>query len=156
MNRFPWNHHARRGLTLVELLAALVILSAVSAAGVSILRESTAAARRASLLLDAMAVLEQWEQETHAEKASVESTSTWLWTDAAGRHWRVREDQAEGPFAAAASLDGPGEESSAPIELNWREIVVEVALDEAAGGFEEALRRKKISRTPSEEPEEAP
>lgn len=117
----------RPGLTLVELLAAAVILSAMAAAAVSVQRDAATAAASARQRNQALDVLELWRS------ISVDQQSDWHWNDAQNAAWRVRiEPDSNGspePRRDAGDLES----------LPWESVIVE-RRDATVGDFIEALR----------------
>lgn len=89
-------NHGRKGMTLIELLAAVAILSAVAATGVRLLTESGAATTSAKLRIDAVAILDRWR----AMSTEPFDSDEWQWTDEFGRTWLVRAT--ESPSTAPA------------------------------------------------------
>lgn len=126
----------RKGLTLIELLAAVMILSAVAAAGVRLTTESRAAVHSVNLRLDAITALERWR----AESKNLGDPEEWRWTDGAGRHWRIRTfDAAPLPIDQALS-----------IPIRWREIEV---IADSGGAAPTVLTFQTIASVPEELPE---
>jgi len=79
----------RKGLTLLELLAAVIVFSMVAAAGVSVVREATSSGdawRHSSRALD---VLEEWRREHEQGASQDEVPIEWLTTEVSGVRWRV-------------------------------------------------------------------
>ncbi len=135
---------SRRGLTLIELLAATVILSMLAAAAVSVQRDASRAAARARLTEQAVDVVERWLGLPTAPHAPPDQREAgdWSGADERGRWWRIRVEAEVEPTDLTDdnpwSLDGP-----------WESIIVETATgpDEA---FVEALRlRRSAPPTPS-------
>lgn len=82
------------GLTLLELLTATLILSAIAASGAALLRDAGAARRRAELVHMAREAVERWEQRRLDDLAEggAAASNNWEWTDRRQRRWRVRPD----------------------------------------------------------------
>ncbi|MCA9280845.1 MAG: prepilin-type N-terminal cleavage/methylation domain-containing protein [Phycisphaeraceae bacterium] len=128
---------SHRGLTLVELLAAIVILSAMAAAAVSVQRDATSAARHAQHTNEALHVLDRWR----SLPVSSNQQDKWSWTDEDGVTWSVRIGTAGQDNANV----GKGN-----LELNttpWEVIVVE-RFDAVTGLPAEALRVSRLSHEP--------
>lgn len=136
---------SRHGLTLVELLAAAVILSAISAAGVSIVRDSAAAAERALSLQLARAALERWDRETDWA-TDADKARDWRWLDQAGRTWRVRVEQDTTPAATSAGAVFPEsrrDESDSLKVSAWAAVIERSGHDGAT--FTEVWRSWRLS-----------
>lgn len=111
------------GLTLVELLAALIILSAASTAGIRILRHSTGAAADAQRMLAASAVYEHWrERQLKYPDASL----PWSWADTQGTTWTVAasEHRPAGTLAAAPADAQQAIQPAPGVQMQWRTITV--------------------------------
>lgn len=119
----------RPGLTLVELLAAVVILAAVAVAGAAALREARAAGESSKRMFKAVEVLERWR----AVSESGVEPPPWSWTDENGHKWRVRTDR---PDTAAAPTE-------APIAARWGRDIVE-AHNPATGAYETILSCRRL------------
>lgn len=83
-------------MTLIELLAAVAILSAVAAAGVRLVAESGAATRTFKLRIDAVAILDRWR----ALSSEPFDSGEWQWIDELGRTWIVRVTELPSTTAA--------------------------------------------------------
>lgn len=106
--------------TLIELLAALVILSSVAAAGAAVLREAGAAARRADLARGALAALRAWERESSLSGAPLRSLE---FTEVSGRRWLV-ECALHAPESLPLEPLQPGSELVALLEVGWIDVRV--------------------------------
>lgn len=135
---------ALRGLTLIELLAALVILSSVAAAGASILRDAAGAARRAEVQGAAIAALDRWSAEALLDGAI--EKSEWTFRDEAGRDWRVRVE----PGERAGPPRGAEEAGFDPERLDaaWSTVFVELVTP--TGRPDVALTRCRLAGRPAE------
>lgn len=118
----------RRGLTLVELLASAVLLSAAGAAIATIVRDAGAAARRADRTRRALALYDEWRvacASSGDEAKSFATNGVWEHADGDGSVWRVRvgADAQE----SASSVEGPTTDTSERVA--WAFVIVELARD---------------------------
>ncbi|MCA9304924.1 MAG: type II secretion system protein [Phycisphaerales bacterium] len=131
------SHH---GLTLVELLAAIIILSAMAAAAVSVQRDATSAARRAQRTNDALDVLQRCRSlpPQHSTSIPPSQQHEWSWTDEDGVTWLVRVDTSGQESANDESHDHDLD------AIPWETIVVD-RFDATSGLTVEALRVSRLS-----------
>lgn len=145
------SRNTRTGLTLIETLAAVVILSAVAATGGSVMRDAARTARESALRRDAAAAFEEWLSRGERLGGTAEFA-------AHGKRWRVRADPIGGadapgpqvgflqarPAAATPRDSAPQDEAPVVIERWW--IVLEVAAgDESPARWTEALRIERLT-----------
>lgn len=136
----------RSGLTLLEVLVALVVLAASASAGVLLLRDVSQAAENAEQRRGAADVIRRWSAlhpvesaaepepgQPHKEMPS-ESIAPWQWTDDRGNQWTI-ETRLDEPLAGLTSketADDPqpvwatlvlwrtGRDGSAEFVTSWR------------------------------------
>lgn len=104
------------GLTLIELLAAVVILSAVAAAAARLTQETRAGVQATQLQLDAIAVMERWRLD-HPELNG--DTGAWSWTDENDRSWRIS--------VSPEPLMTPPSASETALAIRWLRIEISCA-----------------------------
>ncbi len=128
-----------RALTLVEILAAAVILAAAGAAMASVLRDASSAARRARLQRDALLAYEAWRNAADADQ----SRGPWEWRDPRGVLWRVTMTNEPAPLEGADDA----------VALGWGAVVVEAwrEASSAGGAYEVVFTAPRVRRaTPAE------
>ncbi|MEQ9617532.1 MAG: prepilin-type N-terminal cleavage/methylation domain-containing protein [Phycisphaerales bacterium] len=109
--------HSRGGLSLVELLAAVIVLSIVAATGVSILREMRLAQDSWQHRSRAPEVLDQWRAE-QPDAATGEVPNIWITTDDSGAQWRVSVTESDGAQSTHA-------EESRLLDVAFRLVTVQ-------------------------------
>lgn len=126
-----------RALTLVELLAASVILAAAGGAMASVLRDASSAARRARLQRDALLAYEAWRSADSRGHADA-SGGPWEWRDPRGVLWRV----------TMTSDPAPPESDDEAVALEWGAVVVEAWREalSAGGAFEVVFTAPRVRR----------
>ncbi len=112
-----------RALTLVEILAASVILAAAGGAMASVLRDASAASRRASLQRDALLAYEAWRIADSGGHADA-SGGPWEWRDPRGGLWRM----------TMTSDPAPPESDDEAVALEWGAVVVEAWREDSSSG----------------------
>lgn len=122
-----------RALTLVELLAASVILAAAGGAMASILRDASSAARRTSLQRDALLAYDAWRNADHTDVSAA-----WEWRDHRGVLWRV----------TMTTEPAPPESAGEVIVLEWGAVVVEAwrEASPAGGAYEVVFTAPRVRR----------
>lgn len=132
-----------RALTLVELLAAAVILAAAGGAMASILRDASAAVSRASLQRNALLAYEAWRNADSGGHADA-SGGPWEWRDHRGVLWRVTMTTEPAPSASAGEA----------VVLEWGAVVVEAWREASSdgGAYEVIFTAPRLRRA---EPTEA-
>lgn len=119
----------RHGLTLLELLAATVILSAVAAMGATLLRDAREAAGRSAVSMAAARALQRWRVEERPAGASAEP---WSWSDEAGRTWRITMTGGDDPDSSGSGTGATA--SMDQLSTSWRTVVVEFTGDSRTSG----------------------
>lgn len=138
--------NAGRGLTMVEVLAATLVLAAVAASTVAALRDARGASARAALMRDALGVLERWAGVTRA----ADDEAPWRWTDERGRAWVVRAERIDAaPARGGGGAGGGAAEPDEPrLDVAWLALRVETI--DAAGAPVVALTRVRPVFAPPE------
>jgi len=128
-------NHALRcnnlGLTLVEMIAALIILSSATTAGIGIVQNSSISAQGAALRLDAVDVYERWRQHVTLNPTA---TLPWRWVDGNDNIWIVSDSGSRpaGALATAGPTTTPPQAQIAlQASLRWRSISVTLEHDAA-------------------------
>ncbi len=116
----------RQGLTLVEVLAAVTLLSVVAAACISILRDATGAAATIPLEAEARQVLSAWSIRTTVEQPGEQSPVPWTWTAPSGNEWSIAEidDIALPPPPTKSATDGELTPDAPTLDVTWRPITL--------------------------------
>ena len=127
----------RSALTLLEVLLALALLTAATAAGASLMQTSRSAAGGSAQRFDAAGVLRRWQADTSraaADAEPVQAFEPWAWTDPKGRTWSVVETPAPGPAPApgTATVPNRGEDEHLPT-IDWVSIELYCAPSPGAG-----------------------
>lgn len=139
----------RSGLTLIELLAATLILSAVIATGVEVLLEARSALPQDALERQAWSILERFQAEgaTAAPDAGEEG---WQYVARDARRWRVRIE-----YPRTRTLESESEEESDPLELTlaWAMTLVETTNEH---GSWQVILECPTPRTPERDETGAP
>lgn len=125
----------RRGLTLIELLAATMILSAVVAAGVAVLKEARAAMPDERATREALSVLERWRVESRQEP-----DEPWQWASPEGERWRVRVEEPD------AQPDADDHDDADPLRLKLQWAVIRVERSDERGEMREVLALPVLRR----------
>lgn len=111
-------------MTLIELLAALMILSSATTAGMWTLRRSTAVIRESQDALDAFAVYDRWRERRISDS---DAPIPWQWTDEQDRIWTVSDlpgDPAGALPSARRSNQQAPQSSTDPNALRWRQVTI--------------------------------
>lgn len=94
----------QRGLTLLEVLLALAILSAIAASGAVIWQQSRRAIESSQINQAASQVLHRWILEHRLHEAATSSShAEWSWTDTQGGVWTVVREHTTRPAQVLAS-----------------------------------------------------
>ncbi|MCA9293224.1 MAG: type II secretion system protein [Phycisphaerales bacterium] len=138
----------RCAFTLLELLAALVILSAIAGASAALLRDARAMQQDASLARDALRMLNQWEALGRPGlEAAPESPPTgpiWSCRDKQNRQWCIglQSDPDDRP-----TIEAQADRAVLAVDVQW--LIIE--FEQPGGAPTEVLR---IPRLTLAEPEE--
>jgi len=126
----------RRALTLIELLAATAILSAVAAAGAALTTDARLGAASAQRQLAALEALGRWRlRDTSRDEP-------WSWTDDEGAPWRMRVEALPPDAAPPAIEDDPR------LVLVWSRLKL-VRIDD---GHERVMMTLLVCASPEDEP----
>lgn len=110
----------RNALTLLEVLLALALLSAATAAGAILMRVSRGEAAGSMVRLEAAGVMRRWQAEAAsvvvAQRPEVQDQRPWSWTDEDGRVWTAIVSP-EQPFETAPEFESKN--SAARPEIRW-------------------------------------
>jgi len=125
----------RSALTLLEVLLALALLTAATAAGASLMQTSRSAAGGSAQRFDAAGVLRRWQADTSraaADAERVQALEPWSWTDPKGRTWSVVETPAPAP--APGTDTGPVRDDDEQLPtIDWVSIELHCAPSPGAG-----------------------
>ncbi|MBL0922082.1 MAG: type II secretion system protein [Phycisphaerales bacterium] len=133
----------RSAMTLIELLAALVILSAVAAAAARTLQEASASARESALRAGAAQAIAACPDLTRALAGGALETEAWprQVATADGQVWRVGFSVPEpAPPDEAPDVADGGQAGSAALQVVWATVVVERRGESGSGEWIEARR----------------
>ena len=112
------------GFTMLELLAALVILSGLAAASASIMRSTQDLMARSACERDALAVFDQWTMLGRPGLAAVRhdqaTVALWSHSDGSGRRWRLA--LRSGPMMVPSAESEP---QGLAVEVSWMTIDLE-------------------------------
>jgi len=109
--------HKRRGLTLLELLAAVIVFSIVAAAGVSVVRAATNSGDAWRHTARAIEMMERWRAEVGQDADQGGEPIEWMTTDQSGARWRISTSD---EFSGAEP-----EEDSRELSVGIRHVIVE-------------------------------
>ena len=149
----------RSAMTLIELLAALVILSAVAASAASTLQEASASARESSLRAGAARALAACPDLTRALAGGAREDEAWPreLATADGQEWRVSFSVPEpAPPDEAPDVADSDEAGQVVLKVVWATVVVECRGGSESGEWIEVWRFETPVPPPPPEPTIAP
>ena len=114
---------AERGLTLLELVVATAILSAVVTAGIASLRAARESLVGDAEYLEVQPVLERWWSVRAHQTSQEDAPPPWEWVSDDGAKWRVHIERME-PNIPSESTDTEHAESFM-LDLQWARVMVE-------------------------------
>jgi prepilin-type N-terminal cleavage/methylation domain-containing protein len=115
------NTVSKRGLTLVEMLAAVVLLSAVTGACISILQDAARTTTAMPLDLEAAAALEAWSLQPSGGGESATPPDLWAWVAPSGNEWSVADLV---HMAAPPSEADAANEQTASLRIGWTRVTL--------------------------------
>lgn len=121
----------RRGLTLLEVLAATALLTFVASAGLTIMRQASRSQHVAVRAAFATEAVRSWSNEYSAERLAVQVdgddaqalTMNWEYRDARDGMWRARVTEIPNALNLQPTTNEAEPEPAEP--LRWLEVVFE-------------------------------